>query len=384
MTGGDVAMRSSAEAGGSSDPGAQTSPTQDGRSATSSGPSSDMGPRGPRGLRDLARLSTGGPLVGLAAVIIFALIAAPGFLTVDNLRNLVSQNSPTGIVALAMTFLIISGDFDLSVGGVYAMSAVEFASIAQHHSIAEAAVAALLIGLVAGLINGVIVVALRVNSFIATLGTGSIFTGIAYVLSHNTAIFVTKASFSTLGSGQVAGVPWDMILLLVLAVIGAAFLRLTPAGRHVFAIGSNSEASRLAGVRVAPLRLALFALVGVAAALGGMVFSSQVSVGQATIGTTLALNSIAIVVIGGTALAGGEGGIMRTIVGLAILAVLNNAFDAMAVNSSVQLIVQGGVLVFAVAANAGGITAVLEFIRRPGLSIFRPASSSAPDPSAES
>jgi ribose transport system permease protein len=296
-------------------------------------------------------------------VIIFAIAAAPGFLTVDNIRNLLSQNAPTGIVALAMTLLILSGDFDLSVGGIYAIAAVEFASLTNSHGLAVAVIVTLVIGLAAGLLNGLIVVGLRVNSFIATLGTGSVFTGIAYQLAHNTAIFVSVPAFSTLGAGRLGPVPYDVILLAALAAVATIALRSTIAGRHVYAVGANREAARLAGVRVYPIRLVLFALVGLGAALGGMVFASQVSVGQATIGTNLPLDTIAIVVIGGTALTGGEGGILRTICGLLILAVLDNALNALAVNSSVELVIQGAVLVFAVAANPSNLRFILDLRR---------------------
>ncbi|MCL6442875.1 MAG: ABC transporter permease [Alicyclobacillus sp.] len=296
-----------------------------------------------------------GSLLGLLIIIVIAIFISPGFLTLSNIRNVLVQNMPVGFVAIGMTMLIITHDFDLSVGGIYAVASVEFASIAQKYGVGAAIVIVLLIGGLLGLINGILVAVVGVNSFVATLGTGSVFSGLAYELSHNSSIFVLTPGFSELGAGSFLGIPICVLLFVALTVLAILVLRLTVFGRHVYAVGGNPQAAYLTGVRVKTVRIIAFIVVGVLAALGGMVFTSQVGVGQANVGSLIPLESIAIVVVGGTTLAGGEGGVELTIIGLLILGILQNVIDALALNSSVGLIIQGIVIVLAVAADASNL-----------------------------
>jgi ribose transport system permease protein len=295
-----------------------------------------------------------GSILGLLIIIAVATAISPGFLTIDNLRNLLSQSTSVGVIALAMTLLILTRDFDLSVGGIYAIASVEAASITNAHGLGVAVAVIFGIGVLCGLINGLIVVVARVNSFVATLGTGSIYAGLAYEISHNQATFVNNAHFRTLGVGRVAGLPVDVIALLVVFVLGVVLLRMTVFGRHVYAIGGSPEAAYLAGARVTSIRISIFIIVGICSALGGFILTSQVGVGEANIGGVVPLQAIAIVVVGGTSLGGGEGNLSRTIVGLLILNVLNNVTNALALNSSTYQIVEGIVIVFAVAADGEG------------------------------
>jgi ribose transport system permease protein len=287
----------------------------------------------------------------LIALIVLCRILYPGFLERDNLFNILSQNVQVGLIALGMTFVMIAGGFDLSVGAVYAAGATVYAMEAQQFSLPVAALMALAAGLAAGLANGLIVTKLKVNPFVATLGTASIFGGAAYLYSHSAPIIVDQTSFMTLGAGRWLGVPISLCLLIVAYVVGAIVLSKTVYGRSLYAVGGNPEAARLAGLRVDFLKITTYALAGVLSALGGMIIASRLGIGQPDIAGTMSLDAIAIVIIGGTSLFGGAGAVWRTAVGLLLLAVLTNIFDALALDSNFQAVIKGAIVVGAVALD---------------------------------
>lgn len=294
-----------------------------------------------------------GIVLALVALLVAAPLVYPGFLGKDNLTSMLSQAAPVGIVAVGMTFVIVAGGFDLSVGALYAGGAVLFATLARDGTpLPIAAMIAVLAGAIAGAINGAIVTRLKVNTFVATLGTASVFGGIAYLYSNSTAITVSNPAFGQLGNAAFLGLPVSVWILGVVFVIGAVVLAKTVYGRSVYAIGGNAEAARLAGLRVDLIRASTYVLVGICAASGGMIITSRLGVGQADIGPTVALDAIAIVVIGGTSLLGGEGAVWRTAVGLLILAVLTNLLDSQAVDPNSQLIIKGVIVIAAVAIDA--------------------------------
>jgi ribose/xylose/arabinose/galactoside ABC-type transport system permease subunit len=270
-----------------------------------------------------------------------------GFFTSANLKSIVSQSAPLGIVAIGMTFVIIAGGFDLSVGAIFAIGATIFAAMGNTHSWIESGVVAVLAGLGLGLINAVVVTLLRVNPFIATLGTSSIYGGGVLLLTNNNAYTLTR--FSALGSDNVLTIPISILVLVFLFAVGWVVLRMTVYGRGVYAVGGNDEAARLAGLRVALIRGSTYVLSGGLAAFAGIMQASRLSSGQGNIGGTVALNAIAVVVIGGTALLGGEGAIWRTGVGLLIIGILSNVFFSLALSGNWQTIVTGVILILAVA-----------------------------------
>lgn len=288
-------------------------------------------------------------LVVLAAV---SAILYPGFLDIGNLRNILSQNAPIGIVAAGMTFVMIAGGFDLSVGAIVAFVAVIYAKFAGTMPLAPAAALALVAGTGIGVLNGLVVTRLRVNPFVATLGSGSIVGGAAFLLSRSESITVERASFMALGNDAWLGVPIS-IWLLVLVMAGAGLvLQRTAFGTSVYAVGGNDEASRLAGIPVGRVRVTTYAISGGLAALAGLVLVSRLATAQADMGSTVALDAIAIVVIGGTSLLGGEGAIWRTAVGLLVLAVLNNLFNSLALDTNWQAVIKGTIVIAAVAVDA--------------------------------
>jgi ribose transport system permease protein len=288
----------------------------------------------------------------LIALIMLCRILYPGFLERDNLFNILSQNVQVGLIALGMTFVMIAGGFDLSVGAIYAAGATIYAIEAKEVSLPLAALIALAVGLIAGLANGLIITRLRVNAFVATLGTASIFSGAAFLYSHSAPIIVDQPNFMTLGAGRWLGIPISLYLLIAVYAVGSLILSKTVYGRSLYAVGGNPEAARLAGLRVDRLKISTYALVGALSALGGMIIASRLGIGQPDIAGTMSLDAIAIVIIGGTSLFGGEGAVWRTAVGLLLLAVLTNIFDALALDSNFQSLIKGAIVIGAVALDA--------------------------------
>ena len=292
---------------------------------------------------------------GMVGVLVLLIIAAQlvysGFLQIGNIWNLLSQNAPTGLVAVGMTFVIIGGGFDLSVGSLFAVGAVTSAGLAGHMSVPLAVLFAVLACGVGGLVNGALITRMRLNSFVVTLATTSVFSGVAYVISNSEPIVPTASAYSYLGNKTFAGVPLSVIVLAIVFGIGGVVLSKTVYGRSVYAVGGNREAARLAGLRVDLIRASTYILTGVCAGLAGVFLASQTDTGSADMGSTVALQSIAMVIIGGTSLLGGEGAMWRTLVGMLILATINNLLDSLAVSSAVQLLAQGLVVLIAVSLD---------------------------------
>lgn len=293
------------------------------------------------------RVADYGIVILFVGLIVLGRAVYSGFFSGDNLSSIVSQSAPLGIVAIGMTFVIIAGGFDLSVGAVYAIGATIFASMGNTHSWFVSGLVAVAVGLGLGLINGIVVTVLRVNPFIATLGTSSVYGGAVLLISNNKAYVLTR--YAKLGSDNWGPIPISIIVLVILFVIAWAVLQSTVFGRSVYAIGGNDEAAHLAGLRVALIRSSTYVLSGGLAAFAGIMEASRLASGQGNIGATTALNAIAVVVIGGTALLGGEGAMWRTGVGLLIIGVLTNVFFSLALSANWQTLVTGIILIIAVA-----------------------------------
>jgi ribose transport system permease protein len=287
----------------------------------------------------------------LIILVILANSAYDGFLEWGNIRNLLSQNAPIGLVAIGMTFVIIAGGFDLSVSGIFALAAVLWAGLSNDIALVPACALAIAAGVVCGVANGLIVTKLKVNPFVATLGSASIFSGLAYLYAPNP-IVAENPGFSFIGTESWLGLPISVWILGVAFVIGGFLLSRTVYGRSIYSIGGNDEAARLCGMRVDTIRASTYAITGLCAALAGALLASKTSVGQADMGATLTLDAIAIVIIGGTSLMGGEGAMWRTLVGLLILATINNLFESLAFDVALQSVVKGSIIIVAVALDA--------------------------------
>ena len=292
-----------------------------------------------------------GVVWAFCVLLLLGAIAYPGLFALRNVQNILSQSAPLGIVAVAMTFVLISRGFDLSVAATFALGAVIFANRADPFGLWGAALTVLVVTFICGAINGVIITKLDVNPFVATLGTGSIFGGAAFLYSRSARQVPNNFDFVTLGTGRWLGWPISIWIMLIIFVVGAFVLSRTVYGRSLYSLGGNEEAARLSGIPVDLIRGSTYVLTGVASGIGGMILASRLGVGQADMGGSLALDAIAVVVIGGTSLMGGEGAIWRTAIGLLIIATLTNVFDSLAINNNVQQVVKGFIVIAAVALD---------------------------------
>lgn len=290
-----------------------------------------------------------GMVWALIAIVLVAVIAYPGLFAFSNIRNMFGQSAPVGIVAIGMTFVIIAGGLDFSVGAIFALAAVLFAKMADPMGLWGAAAVVAISSLGAGLVNGFVINKLKVSPFVATLGTGSIFGGLAYIVSNSAPQSPMNFDFEYLGIERWLGWPVAGWLMVLAFLVGGFVLAKTSYGQSVYAIGGNKEAARLSGLPVTLINGSTYVISALCAGLGGMILASRLGVGQADMGGTISLDAIAIVVIGGTSLLGGEGTMWRTAIGLIILAILANVFDSLAVSTSYQLVIKGVIVVLAVA-----------------------------------
>jgi ribose transport system permease protein len=291
-------------------------------------------------------------LLATLALFIVLSITSSSFLTKTNLLNILDQQTSLGIIACAGTLVIIAGAFDLSVGAMYALGGVLAAQLANHLGVPEGIVLGILAGALLGIVNGVAVGVFRINAFIATLASAIVFGGIGLIVSNEALITVTKPSFQTFGSTELLGVRLTTWIFVGFALAMGLLLQRTKFGRYVYASGGNEEAARLSGVRVGMVRMGVFVLSGIASTLAGALFAARVGVGDSSVGTPLTLSAVAAIVVGGTSIWGGEGAIWRTIVGLFFLALIDNGFNLLGVDTKYQQVVQGAIILVAAGVDA--------------------------------
>lgn len=292
-----------------------------------------------------------GPLLGLLVLGAALSILTDRFLSFSNLANVGQQIAVISIVALGGTFVIIAGGIDLSVGSVVALSSVVFALAFSNAGLAWpiAVLAALATGIAVGVVNGLFVTLGRLPAFIATLATLSMARGLALVVSEGRPISGFPDGFRTITSGRIVGdVPVSIGLTIVLFVLGGLALRHTVFGRAVYAVGGSEEVARLSGIRIVRLKVAIYALAGFCAAVGGLVLTSRLNSAQPVAGQGLELDVIAAVVIGGASLSGGQGTAFGTLLGALIIGVLRNGLNLLNVSSFWQQVAVGAVIAAAV------------------------------------
>ena len=292
-----------------------------------------------------AFLRTYGILLSFVILVTAVALRSPSFATQTNIFNLLSQWAPAGIMAAAMTFVILTGGLDLSIAAGFSLCAVTAASVGQHSDPTIAFLAALIVGLAIGLGNGILVAGVGINPFITTVGTGFILSGIALVVTGNIAYVVEDPGFGTLGAGRWHGFPYSGVILILCVVLGGLVLAKTVYGQSVYAVGGNLEASRLSGIRVRTTIASTYVLSGLSMGIAGIITASQLNSAQANIDPDIVFDVITIVVVGGTSLAGGLGSMWRTAVGLGIVATISNAFSLADVNPFYQDIVKGCIIV---------------------------------------
>jgi ribose transport system permease protein len=294
-------------------------------------------------------------VLGLAAVYALIFVAlsllSPFFLSAQNLVNLLLATSILAIVAVFTTMLMISGGLDLSVGSVVALSGVVIAVLQPLVGIWPAALGGLLAGVLVGIINGWLVTGWGINAVITTLGTLYVARGVAFVLSDGLTKPVFDEGFAALGGGLLFGIPIPVAIALLLFVVGLIVLNYSAYGRALYAVGGNAEASRLAALPVKRYQFLAYLFSGFSAGLAGVVLTSRLYAAAPQAATGLEFSVIAAVVLGGTSLAGGKGTLLGTFLGVLILGTLNNGMTLLSLSSDYQQIVQGLVLLLAVALD---------------------------------
>ncbi len=290
-----------------------------------------------------------GTVIGLGVLSAILWVLTPHFLTVSNLLNVAQQTSINAIVAVGMTFVIISGGIDLSVGSIVALSGVVLGSLLQGgQPLAVALAAALAVGIACGLLNGALVSVGGLPPFIATLGMMSVARGAALVFTEGRPVSGFDEGFRSIATGSLGFVPAPVVVMIVVYAAAHVVLTRTTFGRYVYAIGGNEEATRLSGVAVRFHKTAIYGVSGVMSAIAAIVLTARLNSAQPIAGTMYELDAIAATVIGGTSLMGGEGTLAGTLVGALIMGVLRNGLNLLGVSSFLQQIVIGGVIVGAV------------------------------------
>lgn len=303
-----------------------------------------------RGLGALASRIPG-PLIGLVVIMVALSILSPYFLTVPNLMNILSQVSDVGIMAIGAALVIFTGGIDLSVGAVLSLSLMTSAWLFHDHGVpfALGVIAGLLVGALVGLINGVLSNYARIQPFVATLATMSACSGIALFLTNGHPITGFPDWYTAVEGTRVFGiVPLEAIICISLFLSAAFWLQFRPGGRAIYAVGGNEEVARLSGLNVQRVRVTVYVIAGLLAALAGVIDGSRLDTAIPTIGQPSLLNVIAVVVIGGASLAGGSGTMLNTFIGLLIIGVLNNGMALLDVSPNLQPVVIGITIVLAV------------------------------------
>lgn len=295
----------------------------------------------------------------LIAIVAFFSVQTDSFFSGSNALNILVNSSVLGLVALGQVTTIIAGGFDLSVSGTVPLGAVVFALLVNaDYGVLPALLLVLLVGLLAGLANGLLVTQLKITPLIATLGMMSVTGGLALSIADGVQIPFTDPAMGILARRSLLGVNNHVLIFLGLCAVLLVVLRFTVYGRSIFAVGGNHEAARLSGIPVTLVTMSVYMLSGVFATLAGAILASQLLTGSGTAGTDMALQSIAAVILGGAVLGGGVGGVPGTVMGVLILGSLSNGMAIMAVPSFYRTIATGAVLLIAVAISQYRIGAV--------------------------
>lgn len=297
-----------------------------------------------------------GMIIVLVLLVIIFSCLSDRFLMMNNIFNILRQTSIVGIISVGMTFVLLTGGIDLSVGSILGASAVGAALLmtAENpwHPVAACAVM-LCFGVLMGFVNAFFITQLNVPPFIATLGMMTSVRGIAYVITGGLPVFGFNRSFTVLGQGYVFNIiPIPVIIMAIVFIIGIIFLGRTRLGRHIYGVGGNEEASRLSGVNVKKIKYLVYGVSGFTSALAGVVLLSRVNSGQPNAGQSYEMDVITGVVLGGVSMSGGQGRLAMVIIGTLIMGVLTNGMTMLTINEYVQQIVKGLVLIGAVALDS--------------------------------
>ena len=293
--------------------------------------------------------SLGGILIALTVMMLVLSFMTPHFLTMTNMTNLLRQITTNALLAFGMTFCLICGEIDLSVGSTLALSGVTvIVLLTQNIPLIIAFPFTLLIGMLIGLINGGLVAYTGMPAFIVTLAMQSVIRGMAYIISGNGRVKTTNDSLFRFGNGSVGPIPVPTILVVILAVCLGILLARTIFGKHVYATGGNRSAAVYSGINVNRVRILVFMLTGFLAALAGIIIAARINSGQASAGEGTEGDAIAAAVLGGVSFTGGRGTIVGTIIGVLVIGILNNGLNLLEVSYYWQLVCKGVIIMLAV------------------------------------
>jgi ribose transport system permease protein len=290
-----------------------------------------------------------GTFSGLLGLILVLWALTPHFLTISNLLNVAEQATIIAIIAVGMTFVIITGGIDLAVGSVLAFSGVVMASTL--HAGVPLPVALLIglgVGLICGLVNGLLITVGRLPPFIATLGMMSVARGAALMFTEGRPISGFSETFRSLATGEILRIPNPVIIMIIVYVLAHFVLIRTKLGRYTYAIGGNEEAALLSGINVRLYKTTVYGIAGMLSGLAAILLTARLNSAQPIAGMNYELDAIAATVIGGTSLLGGEGTVAGTLIGALIMAVLRNGLNLLTVSSFLQQVVIGSVIILAV------------------------------------
>jgi ribose transport system permease protein len=293
-----------------------------------------------------------GIVVFLVVLFVVLCFSSDVFLTSNNLKNVIDGAVPMGMIACAGTLVIIAGGFDLSAGAIFAVAAIIGAKVCNASNPEVAILAGVAVGAGLGLVNGLLCTVGRINDFVGTLGTSIAYQGMATAISGSSLIIINDQAFGNLSDTQVAGIKMGTLILLGSALLCALILNRTVLGRHVFGTGGNRKAARLSGVPVNRTLAATYVLSGTLAGLAGLIVASRTLSVNASTGSNIIFDALAAILIGGNSVLGGEGAIWRTMVGVAILALISNGFNLLGIDPLYQQIVNGTIILVAVGMDA--------------------------------
>ena len=289
----------------------------------------------------------------ITVLVVFSIILRDrGFLSYGNIMNILRQTAMISVAAVGMTFAISAGLIDLSTGSVVAMSALTTALMLRVTGWIPAAICGLLVGFVSGFLNGIVVAKVRIPAFLVTLGTSSVFAGIARTMTNLEAVPIINANFNFIfGSGDIGPISTLFLWTIVIMILGHILYRKTSFGRAVLAVGGNESTARYSGIKVDQLKLWAMTLCGVAAAFAGILYAGRLNGARYTLGENDNMSVIAAVVIGGTSFSGGKGTIVGTIIGSIVIGMLNNGLLLMGLTVSEQMMARGLIIILAVSLS---------------------------------
>ncbi|MDO4594633.1 MAG: ribose ABC transporter permease [Tissierellia bacterium] len=292
-----------------------------------------------------------GTVIALIVLMIFVTILNPSFIRSNNLLNLLRQLTINGFIAYGMTFVILTGGIDLSVGSILGLTSAIFVGLAaKGMPMFISLIIALILGSILGLINGIFITKAKLAPFIVTLATMTIYRGLTLVYTNGRPIPGNRESrlFAFLGRGLVLNIPFQVILFFIVFIILYILLKKTAFGRKVYAVGGNEKASFIAGIKTDKVKIAIYTISGLMASIAGLILTSRLNSAGPQAGASYEMDAIAAVVLGGTSMTGGKGSLTGTLIGALILGVLNNGLNLLGVSSFYQQIVKGAVILLAV------------------------------------